>query len=53
MVAMDIDDIEALNIFGEGPLAAMDHHRLTDSDFFNFLENGFEDADINWCSRYV
>ncbi|KAD3337016.1 hypothetical protein E3N88_32536 [Mikania micrantha] len=46
-VAMDVDDVEALDIFGEGPLAAMDHHRLTDSDFFNSFEDDFDDADIN------
>lgn len=46
-VAMDVDDVEALDIFGEGPLAAMDHHRLADSDFFNSFEDDFDDADIN------
>ncbi|KAI3743103.1 hypothetical protein L1987_60806 [Smallanthus sonchifolius] len=46
-VAMDVDDVEALDIFGEGPLAAMDHHRLTDSDFFNSFEDDFDDDDIN------
>ncbi|CAH1441353.1 unnamed protein product [Lactuca virosa] len=46
-VAMDVDDVEALDIFGEGPIAALDHHRLTDSDFFNSFEDDFDDADIN------
>ncbi|XP_076904366.1 small acidic protein 1-like [Bidens hawaiensis] len=45
-VAMDVDDVDALDIFGEGPLAAVDHHRLVDSDFFNSFEDDFDDADI-------
>lgn len=47
-VAMDVDDAEALEIFGgaEGPIAALDH-RLADADFFNCFEDDFDDADIN------
>ncbi|KAL7613623.1 small acidic protein 1 [Lactuca sativa] len=44
---MDVDDAEALDIFREGPLDTADHHRLTDSDFFNSFEDDFNDADIN------
>lgn len=46
---MDVDDAEALDIFREGPLDSADHHRLSDSDFFNSFDDDFNDADINWC----
>lgn len=47
-VAMDVDDAEALEIFGgaEGTIAALDH-RLADADFFNSFEDDFDDTDIN------
>lgn len=45
-MAMDVDDVEALEIFGEGPLA-VDHHRLADADFYNSFEDDFDDSDIN------
>lgn len=45
-MAMDVDDVEALEIFGEGPLS-VDHHRLADADFFNSFEDDFDDSDIN------
>ncbi|KAM7485333.1 hypothetical protein LguiA_001342 [Lonicera macranthoides] len=45
-MSMDVDDVEALEIFGEGPLSAIDHH-LTDADFFNYFEDDFDDSDIN------
>ncbi|KAK3025666.1 hypothetical protein RJ639_041958 [Escallonia herrerae] len=50
--AMDVDDddVETLEIFGEGgagPIAAVDHHRLADNDFFNSFEDDFDDSDIN------
>lgn len=48
-VAMDVDDAEALDIFGggEGPIAALEHHRLADADFFNSFQDDFDDSDIN------
>lgn len=47
-MAMDIDDVEALEIFGEGPLLGSDHLRLADADFFNSFQDDFDDSDINW-----
>lgn len=46
-VAMEVDDVESFDMFGEGPISYMDHHRLTDSDFFNSFEDDFDDSDIN------
>ncbi|XP_019181340.1 PREDICTED: small acidic protein 1 [Ipomoea nil] len=47
-MAMDVDDVEALEIFGEGPLGGpTEHHRLADADFFNSFEDDFDDSDIN------
>ncbi|CAA2938758.1 small acidic 1 [Olea europaea subsp. europaea] len=45
-VAMDVDDVEALEMFGEGPIS-MELHRLADSDFFNSFQDDFDDSDIN------
>lgn len=45
-VAMDVDDVDPLEIFGEGVLAV--DNRLADSDFFNSFEDDFDDSDINW-----
>ncbi|CAA3028737.1 small acidic 1 [Olea europaea subsp. europaea] len=45
-VAMDVDDAEASDIFGEG-LISMEHYRLADSDFFNSFQDDFDDSDIN------
>ncbi|VFQ63287.1 unnamed protein product [Cuscuta campestris] len=47
-VAMDVDEVEALDIFSDGPLGGTaDHHRLADADFFNSFEDDFDDLDIN------
>ncbi|CAI9117981.1 OLC1v1019478C1 [Oldenlandia corymbosa var. corymbosa] len=47
-VAMDLDDADSLDFFGgEGPLAALEHHRLADADFFNSFQDDFDDSDIN------
>ncbi|KAK4398914.1 Small acidic protein 1 [Sesamum angolense] len=45
--AMDVDDVgSSLRLLGEGPFA-VDRQRLADSDFFNSLEDDFDDEDIN------
>ncbi|XAR48900.1 hypothetical protein NMG60_11031882 [Bertholletia excelsa] len=44
-VAMDVDDVEALEIFGEGPIAL--DNKLADAEFFNSFEDDFDDSDIN------
>ncbi|PKI37366.1 hypothetical protein CRG98_042243 [Punica granatum] len=44
-VAMDVDDVDPLEIFGEGVLPV--DNRLADSDFFNSFEDDFDDSDIN------
>lgn len=44
-VAMDVDDVDPLEIFGEGVLAV--ESRIADSDFFNSFEDDFDDSDIN------
>ncbi|KNA24356.1 hypothetical protein SOVF_016550 [Spinacia oleracea] len=45
-MAMDVDDIDPLEVFGEG-LMAPDSNKLADADFFNFFSDDFDDADIN------
>ncbi|KAJ4841886.1 hypothetical protein Tsubulata_014246 [Turnera subulata] len=44
-VAMDVDDVDALEIFGEGVINI--DHKLADADFFNNFEDDFDDTDIN------
>ncbi|TXG72461.1 hypothetical protein EZV62_001040 [Acer yangbiense] len=44
-VAMDVDDVDPLEIFGEGVIS-MDN-KLADADFFNKFDDDFDDADIN------
>lgn len=47
-VAMDVDDVDPLEILGEGVISA--ENKLADSDFFNSFEDDFDDSDINWNS---
>ncbi|GMP55811.1 hypothetical protein ACSBR2_012957 [Camellia fascicularis] len=44
-MAMDVDDVEALEIFGEGQISV--DNKLADADFFNSFEDDFDDTDIN------
>ncbi|CAJ1932538.1 unnamed protein product [Sphenostylis stenocarpa] len=44
-MAMDVDDVDSLEIFAEGVIAA--DHKLADADFFNNFQDDFDDADIN------
>ncbi|XP_065862931.1 small acidic protein 1 [Euphorbia lathyris] len=44
-VAMDVDDVDPLEIFGEGVINV--DNKLADADFFNNFEDDFDDADIN------
>lgn len=44
-VAMDVDDVDPLEIFGEGVISI--DNKLADADFFNKFEDDFDDADIN------
>lgn len=44
-VAMDVDDVDPLEIFGEGVISI--DNKLTDADFFNNFEDDFDDSDIN------
>ncbi|XP_023513491.1 small acidic protein 1 [Cucurbita pepo subsp. pepo] len=44
-VAMDVDDVDPLEILGEGVISA--ENKLADSDFFNSFEDDFDDSDIN------
>ncbi|KAL2923085.1 Small acidic protein 1 [Bienertia sinuspersici] len=45
-IAMDVDDVDALDVFGEG-LMTPDNNKLADADFFNFFPDDFDDTDIN------
>ncbi|XP_052188754.1 small acidic protein 1 [Diospyros lotus] len=45
VMAMDVDDVEALEIFGEG--GPLDVNKLADADFFNSFQDDFDDSDIN------
>lgn len=47
-VAMDVDDVDPLEILGEGVISA--ENKLADADFFNSFEDDFDDSDINWYS---
>lgn len=47
-IAMNTDDVDAINMFGEGPLGDVDEHlRLVDAHFFHTFQNEFDDTDIN------
>ncbi|CAI0436850.1 unnamed protein product, partial [Linum tenue] len=43
-VAMDVDDVDPLEMFSEG---MMNESKLADADFFNSFEDDFDDSDIN------
>ncbi|KAB2599898.1 small acidic protein 1 [Pyrus ussuriensis x Pyrus communis] len=43
-MAMDVDDVDTLEAFGEG---VMSESKLADSDFFNSFQDDFDDNDIN------
>ncbi|KAI4345949.1 hypothetical protein L6164_013033 [Bauhinia variegata] len=44
-MAMDVDDVDPLEIFGEGVMSS--DNKLADADFFNSFEDDFDDTDIN------
>ncbi|XP_028793297.1 small acidic protein 1-like [Neltuma alba] len=44
-MAMDVDDVDSLDIFGEGVIVT--DNKLADADFFNSFEDDFDDTDIN------
>ncbi|XP_019057568.1 PREDICTED: small acidic protein 1-like [Tarenaya hassleriana] len=44
-MAMDVDEADAMEIFGEGIFSA--ESKLADADFFNAFEDDFDDTDIN------
>ncbi|RYQ92324.1 hypothetical protein Ahy_B09g098527 [Arachis hypogaea] len=44
-MAMDVDDVDPLEIFPEGVISA--DNKLADADFFNNFQDDFDDADIN------
>ncbi|MCD9639196.1 hypothetical protein HAX54_023574 [Datura stramonium] len=46
-MAMDVDEVDAIDMFGEGPLGGGEHLRLADADFFNSFQDDFDDSDIN------
>lgn len=43
--AMDVDDVDPLEIFSEGVISI--DNKPADADFFNKFEDDFDDADIN------
>ncbi|KAK5840781.1 hypothetical protein PVK06_009685 [Gossypium arboreum] len=43
--AMEVDDVDTPEIFGEGVIAS--DNKLADADFFNNFEDDFDDSDIN------
>lgn len=46
-MAMDVDEADAFDLFGDaGPISCFEV-KLTDQDFFNSFEDDFDDADIN------
>ncbi|KAI3969965.1 hypothetical protein MKW92_007849 [Papaver armeniacum] len=45
-VAMDVDDTDPLDMYGEGVVGHMEI-KLADSDFFNKFSDDFDDSDIN------
>ncbi|GFS28379.1 Small acidic protein [Actinidia chinensis var. chinensis] len=42
---VDVDDVEALELLGEGPIII--DNKLADADFFNSFDDDFDDTDIN------
>ncbi|XP_060173809.1 small acidic protein 1 [Lycium barbarum] len=46
-MAMDVDEVDAIDIFGENPLGGEHLLRLADADFFNSFHDDFDDSDIN------
>ena len=44
-MAMDVDDVDPLEIFAEGVISA--DNKLADADFFNSFQDDFDDTDIN------
>ncbi|XP_019059001.1 PREDICTED: small acidic protein 1-like [Tarenaya hassleriana] len=44
-MAMDVDEADAMEMFGEGLISA--ESKLADADFFNSFEDDFDDTDIN------
>ncbi|XP_021897005.1 small acidic protein 1 [Carica papaya] len=44
-VAMDVDDVDPLEIFGEGVVSV--ENKLVDADFFNNFQDDFDDSDID------
>ncbi|KAK7277797.1 hypothetical protein RJT34_22814 [Clitoria ternatea] len=44
-MAMDVDDHDPLDMFGDGVIAA--DNKLADADFFNSFHDDFDDSDIN------
>lgn len=47
-MAMDVDDVDAIDMFGDGPLSGVGEHlRVADADFFNSFQDDFDDSDIN------
>ncbi|XP_050208851.1 small acidic protein 1-like [Mercurialis annua] len=44
-VAMDVDDVDPLEIFDEGVVNI--DNKLVDANFFNNFEDDFDDSDIN------
>jgi hypothetical protein len=44
-MAMDVDDLEAMEILNEGGLVS--DNKLADADFFNKFDDDFDDTDIN------
>lgn len=44
-MAMDVDELEAMEIFSEGGLVS--ENKFADADFFNKFEDDFDDADLN------
>ncbi|KAH7521925.1 hypothetical protein FEM48_Zijuj07G0083600 [Ziziphus jujuba var. spinosa] len=43
-MAMDVDDVDPLEVLGEGVVS---DNKLADADFFNSFEDDFDDSDIN------
>ncbi|XVE65731.1 hypothetical protein DITRI_Ditri08aG0022800 [Diplodiscus trichospermus] len=43
--AMEVDDVDPLEIFGEGAISI--DNKLADADFFNNFEDDFDDSDIS------
>ncbi|KAB2625561.1 hypothetical protein D8674_017221 [Pyrus ussuriensis x Pyrus communis] len=42
-MAMDVDDVDPIEAFGEG----ISESKLADADFFNSFQDDFDDTDIN------